>query len=565
MYEVGQALAARPVRRRLAGCFDRDKKRCVVQLEPAALFEAAKTAARHTLAMGDAIIWQTKQAHDRCALHPRGGLEPHAPCDVQGHIKPTQDCKNRSPLISVKTKKIMEPKPTSNPDREAAKQRNPMPSAPLLFHYTGRVDAENLLRTIAAELFYFSNPLHFNDALDMRMPIQPQRTGEENPNFSIIAGNPARPQNAFETPHPGLTESLSHIISQINSEDIELARVLCTTEKDNNTLMWSHYGNRHQGICFGLDWKLLKTPPIKVHYQDELSLSDMGLARFTWEPSLRARIKTKDWESENEWRLFRRARNKDEVCFMPLRDALKTVTLGCKTSRETRKLVYSLVNRYRPDIEVRQIDVVNGKFLSTPLTMPEKFITQNFESVSKAIDTACNGLLASGQIDDFLIDCAPFLFHLEEIGDKAISCWHPIIAAAQITGNAVLRNRVVHWCPENLASRTKDMQAAEFNTADDEIDVWCGYFSCLKPAVKDFTRITDINAIDDKRPMTLENKKLFLKIGWNVARKIETESKNDQHQSLVKLCESNLKMALKINGDSDDIEKCRAMLTRISS
>ena len=50
----------------------------VVQLEPADLFEAAKTAVHHKLSMGDAIIWQTAQVHGAKLYTQDAGLR-HMP------------------------------------------------------------------------------------------------------------------------------------------------------------------------------------------------------------------------------------------------------------------------------------------------------------------------------------------------------------------------------------------------------------------------------------------------------------------------------------------------------
>jgi predicted nucleic acid-binding protein len=51
----------------------------VVQLTPTDLFEAAKTAVKHKLSMGDAIIWQTAQVHPAMLYTQDEGLRhmPH--------------------------------------------------------------------------------------------------------------------------------------------------------------------------------------------------------------------------------------------------------------------------------------------------------------------------------------------------------------------------------------------------------------------------------------------------------------------------------------------------------
>lgn len=448
--------------------------------------------------------------------------------------------------------------------KNAAIIRNPMPSVPLLYHYTGRVDADSLLKIIASELFYFSNPLHFNDALDMRLPIQPKKAEEVSPYYEIIAGNEAQPVNAFDTQPPELIEFLCSTIGDAGAESIDKLRVLCTTEHDNTPLMWSHYGNRHQGVCFGLDWNHLRSRshmPFKVHYQDEFSLSELGAARFPWEINPLARTKTTDWAHENEYRFFRTARKKDEVCFIPLRGALKTVTLGCQASRETRKLVYSLVNRYKPEVEIRQVDVVNGQFQSSLLPMAENFNGIGASQVSAAIDKALNAFFDSGDTDEFISSCIPYFFHLDELGLH----WTVIVAAASLTRNPMLRNRVTQWCPEALTDRTNHARAVDCNKASDEIDVWRAYFLYIEQSEKpNFTTINFLNSCDDNRSMTSENREIFLTIGWKIAKKIESRPKSSQYKNLADLCESNLKMAKKINAQNSDIEACIALLANLS-
>ncbi len=44
----------------------------------------------------------------------------------------------------------------------------------------------------------------------------------------------------------------------------DLASMTCLTETNNNTLMWSHYANNHEGICVEYDLKLLQTDPFGI-------------------------------------------------------------------------------------------------------------------------------------------------------------------------------------------------------------------------------------------------------------------------------------------------------------
>ena len=99
--------------------------------------------------------------------------------------------------------------------RKEAIARNPLPDADELFHYTGRVDEENLLRMIGGELFYFSNPKHFNDPNEFRTPIVQKKADEKSPYFPILAtGTSGNTEfiNALDQPifSEGLTNIYNH-------------------------------------------------------------------------------------------------------------------------------------------------------------------------------------------------------------------------------------------------------------------------------------------------------------------------------------------------------------------
>jgi predicted nucleic acid-binding protein len=63
LYEVGKRMLQERGEDATLEALSVMQKGRVVQLEPADLFEAAKTAAKHKLSMGDAIIWQTAHVH----------------------------------------------------------------------------------------------------------------------------------------------------------------------------------------------------------------------------------------------------------------------------------------------------------------------------------------------------------------------------------------------------------------------------------------------------------------------------------------------------------------------
>lgn len=60
---------------------------------------------------------------------------------------------------------------------------------------------------------------------------------------------------------PNLQEELSYYQLKKLSD---LAFMTCLSETHDNTLMWSHYANNHEGICVEYDLKLLQNDPLKI-------------------------------------------------------------------------------------------------------------------------------------------------------------------------------------------------------------------------------------------------------------------------------------------------------------
>lgn len=91
------------------------------------------------------------------------------------------------------------------------------------------------------------------------------------------------------------------------------ARVLCLSKANDTTLMWSHYGNKHTGVCIGLyfypvyDDGYIDFMTLCVNYEDQIRKlnafatddEQRNFALFYW-----IFTKSKVWEYEKEVRVF---------------------------------------------------------------------------------------------------------------------------------------------------------------------------------------------------------------------------------------------------------------------
>jgi hypothetical protein len=88
----------------------------------------------------------------------------------------------------------------------------------------------------------------------------------------------------------------------------EQSGLLCFSQNRGNPLLWSHYGERHAGICLGFDVEVAE----RVHYVErrtpeillKASAHPTGSDRLM--PALNALLTTKfvDWSYEDEARVF---------------------------------------------------------------------------------------------------------------------------------------------------------------------------------------------------------------------------------------------------------------------
>jgi hypothetical protein len=80
--------------------------------------------------------------------------------------------------------------------------------------------------------------------------------------------------------------------------------LLCFSQNWTNPVLWSHYGDRHRGICLGFN--LARNIAEKVNYErDRVVLFDPPQGELDDNPQRKLRItKCNHWEYEQEWRVF---------------------------------------------------------------------------------------------------------------------------------------------------------------------------------------------------------------------------------------------------------------------
>lgn len=207
-----------------------------------------------------------------------------------------------------------------------------------LYNYT-KVN-KNTLRNIINNTLWCSNTKNFNDPVD-----------------------PFIKKNSYDKSYNYLLERM---------------KVACLTTHNDSTLMWSHYSDKHQGICIEYDINNVidKTNIIlkKISYNKKaisfniienikdiiISYDTKNIDSFLISPNFVSNalidnkplnhiielfmVKSKEWEYEDEYRiLFYDEENKNPNGTL-INLPIKSICFGVQTSKEDKELVYNIVN-----------------------------------------------------------------------------------------------------------------------------------------------------------------------------------------------------------------------------
>ena len=214
------------------------------------------------------------------------------------------------------------------------------------------MSVETALRVISSRSMRWSSPLKFNDPFDHQIGFSYDFNGEqfgqkllEEMEQIVFGGKTEFKQptllsnlamklgsikdrlpkekiiNAFTTTTNKMADNLDDHLRKINNSIIEVlthSRVLCVSECHDNVVMWSHYGDKHQGVVLQLQCideidntllaarkveyslELPRFPPLESYLQHLTGEEPMDFAQLSWELAF---TKHKDWSYEKEWRV----------------------------------------------------------------------------------------------------------------------------------------------------------------------------------------------------------------------------------------------------------------------
>lgn len=164
-----------------------------------------------------------------------------------------------------------------------------------------------------------------------------------------------------------------HAVTEFKQDFDSHTGLLCFSSDWKNPVLWSHYGDKHRGICLGFNVERSRVE--KVLYEDKRILE--GLAGVSTPDQLKENLqallrctKFSSWSYEEEQRVFvplSDAKKLGDLHFYPFGSdfQLAEVILGPRCSLP-HDAVRALVNRLHPNVTTISSRLADGHFAVVP-------------------------------------------------------------------------------------------------------------------------------------------------------------------------------------------------------
>lgn len=180
----------------------------------------------------------------------------------------------------------------------------------------GTTATQNVVNILEKCILYAATPVELNDPFEVTLPAGKsdlkKYRGFMNDiwkEFKWFTGGLKREDdwlNEKKERDPDLDLMQAAMLSRVEDYITKSTRILSLTSKNNDPLMWSHYGGGHKGVCLGFRVAEgnIFGEALEVQYKEPpiyYTLGDTSLGRMTEEAIM---TKTAHWSYEKEWRVI---------------------------------------------------------------------------------------------------------------------------------------------------------------------------------------------------------------------------------------------------------------------
>lgn len=220
------------------------------------------------------------------------------------------------------------------------------------------------LLNLKKQSIYFGSPKHFNDPYDCATTaIIAEPTDDEtiaatckllsDPEMTPEVKNKIAQSNKSSL-IPELKKAASIALEHAHDNYLSTMGVTCFAERNDNLLMWSHYGEMYKGFCLEFRTEYQPFDKLKpVAYSDTMPATTVASV-IVDEDADKAMddlycTKSIDWAYEQEWRGF----HKDAgTVFTYEASALKAVYFGPQIDQSAMEIVCLILAGQNPDVEL---------------------------------------------------------------------------------------------------------------------------------------------------------------------------------------------------------------------
>ena len=237
-----------------------------------------------------------------------------------------------------------------------------------------------LKNSLLGNYLWFSNPTNFNDPYDLNITFDYTCTEEELREFFkmlkesyqendevIVNLDVEKRIQEFKKDPKLFIETQYKLIKELIGSNYG---VCCFSEYCDNILMWSHYAEKHKGICLGFN-PLIDRPffenPYKVKYPHNFPKINFFQNRFDKkEKSTQFYLATKsrDWIYEEEIRVIKEkeyhSKFREDIIFN--KKALVEVIFGYKVQPEQELQLIELINNLGYEVEYFKMNLKENEF-----------------------------------------------------------------------------------------------------------------------------------------------------------------------------------------------------------
>lgn len=157
-------------------------------------------------------------------------------------------------------------------------------------------------------------------------------------------------------------------------------RVFSVAEENDNLLLWSHYGESHNGVvleflvlpekdnplCVAAPVIYSKDPP-SLHTQEEWIDETFGICTLNHEELYfrYAYVKSDVWSYEKEWRVWNLKDEADDTLFSDyplIQKEIGSIYLGCRIKQKHKLSMISLISQNYPWVKIYQAKKADARF-----------------------------------------------------------------------------------------------------------------------------------------------------------------------------------------------------------